>query len=121
MADVSVYKINRGGSDSLGESAAAAPSQTVPPSGKDSRLALRVANENATAVRVTVLSGGGPRAALGDMNIDVGAGNTEYIALFDTARFKDITTGKITIFITDTNGGALTTELASVRIEAVQM
>lgn len=125
MADISVFRISGGVSDikETSEITAAAASQTVPQTGKDSRLALRVANGNSAGITVKIVaSGGGPRAALGDMNVAVPAISTEYIALFDTARYKDLSTGDIAVDITAANGGTLTAEqLAAVKIEAVQM
>ena len=123
MADLSVFNISEGGCASIADSEleAAASSQTVAHPGKDSRLALRVANGGENALRVTVKAGNGPRAALGDLKTDVAAGETAYIALFDTARFKSLPDGAITVELTDTDGGELTSELELVRIEAVQM
>lgn len=123
MADMSVFNISGGGSCSIAaaEITAAAAAQTVPHSGKDRRLALRVTNGNAAAVVVKAAAGGGPRAALGDMNVTVGAGETAYIALFDTARYKNLSTGDIDVALTDESGAALTTELENVQIEAVQL
>lgn len=123
MADLSVFNVSGGGS-SIKTTAlieAADASQTVPHSGRDARLALRVQNDNIVSIVVKAVAGGGPRAALGDMNVTVAAGETAYIALFDTARYKDLTNGVITVALTDVSGGALTTEIANVRIEAVQL
>lgn len=125
MADISIFKISGGVSDSKTTSGitSGAASQTIPHSGKDSRLALRVANGNESQEAVVCIEAAdGPRAALGDMKVTVEAGKTVYIALFDTARYKDLTTGKITVDITGVSGSTLTEQqLTAVRIEAVQM
>ena len=125
MADVSVFNVSGGVNDSKTTSTitAGAVSQTVPHSGKDSRLALRVVNGNAAHEAVVrVAAGDGPRAALGNMSVTVDALKTAYIALFDTARLKDLSTGDITISLVDSAGAALeSAELAEVQIEAVQL
>ncbi len=123
MADLSVFNVSGGVNDTIAAASivAAVASQTVPHSGKDSRLALRVVNGNGTDIVVSVSAADGPRAALGDMEVTVAAESTTYIALFDSARYKDIATGDITVELLDTNKDPLTTELASVQIEAVQL
>ena len=120
---VSVFNISGGGNNAIETSAitAAASSQAVTQLGKEQRLALRVVNDNATAIRVAVVAGDGPRSALGAMKVDVDAWYTAYVALFDTARYKDLATKEITVNLTDTSDGELTTELASIQIEAVQL
>ena len=121
MADLSVFSVSGGGNDAIvtAEIIAAAETQTVP-AGKDSRLALRVANANATAAVVRVAAGDGPRAALGNMDVSVAANATAYIALFDTARYKSGST--ISVSLVDSEGTALgETALGNVSIEAVQL
>ena len=121
MANVSVFSVSGGGYDAIvtAEIVAAAEVQTVP-CGKDSRLAMRVANGNAAAVVVSAAAGSGPRAALGDMEVTVGAGETAYIALFDTARYK--IGSEISVALVDSEGTALDeTALGNVSIEAVQL
>lgn len=125
MADISVFNVSGGANDAMLTSGitAGAVSQTVPHSGKDQRLALRVVNNNAAHEAVVrVSAGSGPRAALGSMSVTVDAMNTAYIPLFDSARFKDLSTGDITVELVDAAGVALeSAELANVQIEAVQM
>lgn len=121
MADVSVFSVSGGGNDAIAtaEIVAAAETQTVPV-GKDSRLALRVANGGEAAVVVRVAAGSGPRAPLGDMDVTVAAGATAYIALFDTARYK--TAGAVTVALVDSEGVPLVAGvLEDIRIEAVQL
>lgn len=120
---VEVFNISGGGSSIIAAAdiSAAADTQTVTHSGKDHRLALRVVNGNAIPINVAVMAGNGPRAALGSMTVSVAANSTAYIALFDTARFKNLATGNITVNLTDGEGAALGEALASVQIEAVQM
>lgn len=122
MAQVSVFSVNGGGYEAIATSSivAAAASQTVL-CGKDSRLALRVANSGAAEAVVRVAAGSGPRAALGDMDVTVGAGQTAYIALFDTARYKAGNVISVAL-VADTNGTALgETALGNIKIEAVQL
>lgn len=121
MANVSVFSVSGGGYDTAATAniATAAALQTVP-AGKDSRLALRVVNAGETAAVVRVAAGAGPRAALGNMDVTVGAGETAYIALFDTARYK--TGNAVSVALVDGTGTALGTEaLADIGIEAVQL
>jgi len=133
MADLSVFSVSGGGNDAIvtAEIIAAAQAQTVP-CGKDSRLALRVANANATVAVVRVAAGDGPRAALGNMDVTVAANTTAYIALFDTARYmqtveltvgdKVKTVGVVSVALVDSEGTALDgTALGNVSIEAVQL
>ena len=57
-----------------------------------------------------------------DKDIAVGAGETAYIALWDTARFKDMESGAVTVEILDTDGEELDAQvLANISIEAVQL
>lgn len=125
MAYISVFNISRGAGDakSAAEIVSCAASQSVPQSGKDARLALRIANKNESGSAVVkVAAGDGPRAALGSMRVAVAAMSTAYIPLFDSARFKDLSTGDITVTLEGTDGDALAAaELANVQIEAVQM
>ncbi len=121
MANVSVFSVTGGGHDIVATVgiAAAAAAQMVP-CGKDSRLALRVANAGEAAAVVRVAAGSGPRAALGDMDVTVGAGETAYIALFDTARYKAAET--INVAFVDSEGEALGAgALADISIEAIQL
>jgi hypothetical protein len=125
MADISTFYVKNGGSAALATNTltAGAASQTVPHMGKDQRLALRVANGNATTDAVVcVKSADGPRGALPDMKVTVEAGHTAYIALFDTARYKDLADGKITVDLTGPEDAVLPAEeLAAVKLEAVQL
>lgn len=122
MADVSVFSVSGGGQDVMATAsiAAAAASQTVP-CGKDSRMALRVANGSAAVAVVRIAPGAGPRAALGNMDVTVDAGATAYIALFDTARYKTADAISVAL-VADTNGTDLSAEaLGGIDIEAVQL
>ncbi|MGI5849661.1 MAG: hypothetical protein ACOX8Q_06320 [Christensenellales bacterium] len=126
MADVSIFDVSGGGNDAKATAllTAGAAAQTVPCAyGKDQRLALRVKNGNELKKAVVcVAAGSGPRAALGAMSVTVNEGETAYIALFDTARYKDLSTNGITVTLVDAAGDALeAAELAAVQIEAVQL
>lgn len=119
MANVSVFSVSGGGVAAKASVVAAAETQTVP-CGKDNRLALRVRNGNESAAVVRVAPGDGPRAPLGNMDVTVAAGETAYIALFDTARYK--AAGAISVALVDASGEALDeTALEGIGIEAVQL
>ena len=124
MANVNVFDVS-GGTISVvtaSEIVPAAATQTVPP-GKDARMALRISNGNeSAAAAVTIKAGDGPRAVLGDKTVEVAAGLTAYIALFDTARFKRYSDGAIVVELASADGTALTAEqLGNMSIEAVQL
>ncbi|NLT98957.1 MAG: hypothetical protein GXW96_12515 [Christensenellaceae bacterium] len=121
MANVTVFDISGGRACAISaeDITAAQEVQTVPV-GKDSRLALRVANGNAAAVIVRIKAGDGPRAPLGDYDVTVGGGAAAYIALYDTARYKS--GGVVTVHLMadeDTPLGA--EQRVNVSIEAVQL
>jgi len=126
MADVSIFDVNGGGNDSkltanitAGEVAQTAPCEN----GKDQRLVLRVQNDNAAHEAVACIAlGDGVRSGLGDLSVTVAAVSTAYIALFDTARYKDLSSNDISVTLVDDGGVALEAgELANVQIEAVQL
>lgn len=124
MADMSVFNISGGVTDTIATASivAAAAEQTVP-MGKDNRMALRVTNGGSAAAVVRIAAGDGPRAPLGAKNVSVGAGETAYIALFDSARHKSGNT--VSVALMDGAGDdALALDagaLATVQIEAVQL
>ena len=126
MADVTIFDVNGGGNDAelTASITVGAVSQEVPcENGKDSRLVLRVQNDNAANEAVVcIASGDGVRSGLGDLSVEVAAVSTAYIALFDTARYKDLSGDDISITLVDDAGVALESgELANVVIEAVQL
>ena len=126
MADVTVFDVSGGnvGSETTSGITAGAAAQTVPcDNGKDSRLVLRVQNADATATAyVKVAAGDGVRASLGAMTVEVAAGDTAYIPLFDTARFKVLADNDIDVALVDAGGDALEGDILSdIQIEAVQL
>ncbi|MFA5676533.1 MAG: hypothetical protein WDA65_08450 [Christensenellales bacterium] len=124
MANVSVFDMGAGAPAVLEtDTVAPAAARQQVPCRKDSRLCVRVCNADAqTDVIARVKAGGGPRAALGDMDIAVDAGETAYIALWDTARFKDMENGTVTVEMLDADEEQLDAQaLANVSIEAVQL
>ena len=123
MVNVSVFDVSSGSVSIAADSAitAAAAVQIIPP-GKDARMALRVRNGSDTAAQVILKAGDGPRAVLGDKTVDVASGQTAYIALFDSARFKRYSDGAMSVELAAAGGSALTAQqLESVSIEAVQL
>ena len=126
MADVTVFDLSGGAAYDSGTTSGittGAAAQTVPcENGKEARLALRIQNGNEEAVVATVAAGDGVRASLGDYSQTVAAGETAYIALCDSARFKVLADNDVDVALTDSAGGALDSGvLANVQIEAVQL
>lgn len=127
MADVSILNVREGSYDSLTTSTivASAATGTIPcGNGKDNRMAVLVKNGDAALVQFNLVaptSGGGVRASRGNVEVEIAGGDEALIPLFDTARFKRIVSNDIEYSLTDTNGGALTTEIANVTIVAMQL
>jgi len=126
MANVTIFSVSGGSTASAATSGitAGALAQTVPcGQGKDSRLALRVQNgDETTGAYVKVAAGDGVRKSLGAMSVAVDTGETAYIPLFDTARFKALAGNVITVTLEDANGDPLIGDvLANIQIEAVQL
>ncbi|MDD5018227.1 MAG: hypothetical protein PHO15_09035 [Eubacteriales bacterium] len=126
MADVTVFDLTGGAaydSETTSGITTGAAAQTVPcENGRDQRLALRIQNGDDEAVIATVAAGDGVRSSLGEYALTVAAGETAYIALFDTARYKALADNDIDVTLTDSEGGALESgELLNVQIEAVQL
>lgn len=111
MADIA--KVSLFGKDSAEATATAgAAAFTVPIGTKsDCRAVLLVNNRNTNVItRVVVKSGNGMRNVLGDLKVDIAASKMAAIPLTDTMRFKNttLTTGQITVNLTDTADTALT-------------
>ena len=124
MENVSVFDVGGGTAVAMAaDSMTGAAAQMAVACRKDARLCLRVCNtDDANGITVRLIAGGGPRAVLGDKDIAVGAGETAYIALFDTARFKQPDSGSVNVALLDADGDALAAPaLANVAIEAVQL
>lgn len=124
MANISMFDVSGGVVSVLSQRdiIAAAAVQTVPPV-KDERMALRISNDNATTtVTAVVKAGDGPRAVLGDKTVDIAAGDTAYVALFDTARFMTFADGTVSVELLASGGVALTAEeLVGISIEGIQL
>lgn len=72
----------------------------------DEKTAIIIANTNATAAAtVTVVAGNGLRSSIGDLVTTVNAGETVILGPLDSMRFKDLSTGLVTIKI---SGGTTT-------------
>ncbi len=124
MANVSLFDISKGMPAILQtESMTPAAAVQQVPCKKDSRLCLRVCNANEQEdVVVRLKAGGGPRCVLGDKDITVKAGEVAYIALWDTARYKDLASGNVSVDLVDGNGDALSEQLLLlITIEAAQL
>ncbi|MBQ2753974.1 MAG: hypothetical protein IJA19_01590 [Clostridia bacterium] len=72
----------------------------------DEKTAVIISNTHASDVsEVTVKAGNGMRSSIGDLVVTVNAGETVVLGPLDSMRFKDLTTGQITIEI---SGGTTT-------------
>lgn len=124
MDNVSVFDVSSGTSAVMAAaSVTEADSLMAVVCRKDARLCLRVCNNGETdGITVRLKAGSGPRAVLGDKDIAVDAGETAYVALFDTARFKQMDSGIVAVALLDAEGGALGAQaLECVAVEAVQL
>lgn len=98
-----------------------AASQTVVCNTKDERVVIYVKNTDATTARVKIAKGNGIRSILGDLKVDVAQNAEVVIGPLESARFKDLTTGKITVAITGTNDAAFGGTVANVKLAVVQL
>lgn len=128
MADVSIFNVSAGSYDSLTTSAivASAATGTIPcENGKDNRMAILVINGDGSAIKFVAkapTTGGGVRSSLGDLKIDIAAGDQALVPLFDTARFKVIADNDIDYALTDDSDVALgATPLGNVTLVAMQL
>lgn len=128
MADVSVLNVRGGVVDSMTTSGIveSAAEGTIPcGNGKDARMAVWVKNADPGNIKFIVKapeSGGGVRASLGDMPVEIAAGDEALIPVFDTARFKTLSGNNIGYALTNAADAALEAgELANVTIVAVQL
>lgn len=119
MADLTKTNAVKNGSVSNTVNNGAA-SQTIVVS-KDERFALVVRNTDAVTARVRIVKGNGIAAPMGDAYADI-AQNGEYtFGPFESARFVDQSTGKITVNITSTADGAFGGTITNVKLTALQL
>jgi hypothetical protein len=97
-----------------------AASQTIVIS-KDERFILRVTNTDAVAARIRVKAGNGIASVMGDKYVDLAQNAVAVLGPFESARFGDNLTGKITVVITGTNDAAFGGTITNVKIEAIQL
>ncbi|MBO7208429.1 MAG: hypothetical protein J6V58_01685 [Clostridia bacterium] len=72
----------------------------------DESTAIIITNTNVSeAAEVTVKAGNGMRSSIGDLVVTVAAGDTVILGPLDSMRFKDMSTGQVTIEI---SGGTTT-------------
>lgn len=109
MADITVNKATRDGFAQC-TLATGAASQTFVYDTTDEKTAVIITNSGSAAAKVTVKAGSGLRCAIGDLEVSVPAGATGIVGPLDSMRFKDMTTGKVTIVI---SGGTTTLNVIS--------
>lgn len=106
MAEMTVNKAVRDGIK-VCTVATGAATQTFKYDTEDEKTAIIISNSHASnAAAVTVKAGTGLRKAIGDLSVSVAAGKTAIIGPLDSMRFKDMSTGEVTVTV---SGG--TTEL----------
>ena len=98
MADIKVNKATRDGFTQC-TLATGAASQTFVFDTQDEKTAVVITNSGSSSATVTVKAGTGLRSAIGDLTVSVPADTTGIVGPFDSMRFKDMTTGKVTIQI----------------------
>ena len=80
---------------------------TIPwTAGVDERMALLIQTQGTTAPTVTVKKGNGIRAGIGDLTLAC-ATSKLYVVVLDSMRFKDMSTGKVTVRSTHADSVAL--------------
>jgi len=98
MADITVNKATRDGLTQC-TLATGAASQTFVYDTADEKTAVVITNSGSADAVVTVKAGNGLRCAIGDLEVSVPAGTTGLVGPLDSMRFKDLSTGKVTIKI----------------------
>ncbi len=98
MADILVNKAVRDGYSEC-TLATGGASQTFVYDTTDEKTAVVITNSGNSEADVTVKAGNGLRCAIGDLNVTVPAGETGIIGPLDSMRFKDLSTGKVTVEI----------------------
>ena len=98
MADIKVNKATRDGFSQCTLATGTASQQFVYDT-TDEKTAVIITNSGSSAAAVTVKAGTGLRCAIGDLTISVPANSTGIVGPLDSMRFKDMTTGKVTIEI----------------------
>lgn len=98
MADINVNKATRDGYSKCTLFSGGASQQFVYDT-TDEKTAVVITNSGSGNATVTVKAGNGLRCAIGDLSVTVGAGETGIIGPLDSMRFKDLTTGKVTLEI----------------------
>lgn len=102
MADVNRL-LTRYADYAVGAPSAGAASFTIPLDYSDHRAALVVNNRNASIIRVKLAAGDSIRADLGDLDVDIAANSMGVIPLTDSARFKNMSTNKVSGTLVDTD------------------
>ena len=109
MADLTVNKAVRDGAVQC-TTASGAATQTFMYDTEDEKTAVIIENSGSAAASVTVKAGDGLRSSIGDLTISVEAGKTAVIGPLDSMRFKNMSTGKVTVAI---SGGTTTINVIS--------
>ena len=98
MADITVNKATRDGVTQC-TLATGTASQTFVFDTQDEKTAIVITNSASSAATVTVKAGNGIRSSIGDLEATIAANSTGIVGPLDSMRFKDMSTGKVTINI----------------------
>lgn len=112
--DLTNIKAARDGSVALALTAGAA-SQTIVCDAQDEKVGLLVLNTDAATATATIKAGTGIRKDLGDISGTVAQNAYKVFGPFDSMRFKDMATNKITVELT----GPAT--IANVKIAVIEL
>lgn len=108
MADINVLVGKRDGAPDGGTLTAltANTEVTIPWNGVDERMCLYISTQATTDPTVTILKGTGIRSSIGDLTLTLTKGKV-YPVVLDSMRFKNMSTGKVTIKSTQADSVAL--------------
>jgi hypothetical protein len=100
MADIAKTNAVKNGNIQFSPAAGAA-SQTIVVS-KDERMCVYVNNGGGAPITATIPKGNGIASAAGDLAVTVTNGTSQIIGPLESARFVDVTTGKMTLNLSGT-------------------
>jgi len=100
MADIAKLELVRDGAATLVFLSGAA-TQDIVADVPDERMTIIVQNLDTQTARVWIRKGDGIKSVDGDLYVDVAQNAVKIIGPLESARFKDMDTGRITVDITD--------------------
>lgn len=97
-----------------------ATSQTIPVT-KDELFVLYIRNLDTVSARVMALAGNGIASAMGNAFVDVAQNGEAILGPFESARFVNTSTGKITVVINGTNDAPFSGTITNVKLAGLQL